>query len=438
MKKYVLKNAEVVSSKGIEKRDLYFEDGKIVEGGEPSFGGSSSFEEIDCKGKLVLPGMIDVHVHFREPGGEVKEDWTTGSRAAVYGGVTTVCDMPNNNPSIIDRENLKYKRALISGRSYVNYGLYIGYNGKNVDEINSAEGIFGVKVYCAHSTGNMGVSDEEDSLELAFDKIDRDIRLFFHSEDEDIISANKEKFKDDMNVSAHSKIRSEEAALKMTTKLCELAAKYERPIHICHVSTEAEVELIAEQEWVTCEVAPHHLALSTDDYDHLGTYAKMNPPVRDRANVFGLWKALKMGMIQLIATDHAPHLKSEKDCDVWSDAPSGVPGVEMMLPIFLNVVNDEGLKIEDVVSLCSEAPAEIFGIENKGKLEIGYDADIVVVDMDLEKEFMDEDVQSKCGWSPYSGSKYKGWPVMTFVNGELVFKDGKIVGEMGGKEILVS
>jgi len=224
----------------------------------------------------------------------------------------------------------------------------------------------------------------------------------------------------------------------MRKKLCELAAKYERPIHICHVSTEAEVDLIDQYEWVTCEVAPHHLVLSTDDYGHLGTYGKMNPPLRDAKNVFGLWKAVKSGMVQLIATDHAPHLSEEKEVDDWRDAPSGVPGVEMLLPIFLNVVNDDGLTIQEVVSLCSKAPAELFGMKGKGRLEVGFDADVVVVDMDLEREFKNEDVQSKCGWSPYAGTVYKGWPVMTFVNGELVFKDGEIVGEKVGKEILVS
>ncbi|PIR55277.1 dihydroorotase [Candidatus Peregrinibacteria bacterium CG10_big_fil_rev_8_21_14_0_10_36_19] len=428
MKKYVLKGGEVVTDLGSELRDLYLADGKVVEAGD-------GFEEIDCTGKLILPGIIDIHVHFREPGGEAKEDWESASRSAVFGGVTTVCDMPNNNPAILSRENLEMKRALISGRSYANYGLYIGYNGKNIDEINAAEGIFGVKVYCAHSTGNMGV--EGDYLEEAFKEIRRDVRLFFHSEDEHIIDENKSKFTYG-GVELHSKIRSDEAALSMTKKLCELAAKYERPIHICHVSTEAEVDLIDQYEWVTCEVAPHHLVLSTDDYGHLGTYGKMNPPLRDAKNVFGLWKAVKSGMVQLIATDHAPHLSEEKEVDDWRDAPSGVPGVEMLLPIFLNVVNDDGLTIQEVVSLCSKAPAELFGMKGKGRLEVGFDADVVVVDMDLEREFKNEDVQSKCGWSPYAGTVYKGWPVMTFVNGELVFKDGEIVGEKVGKEILVS
>lgn len=430
MAKIVLKGGEVASVDGLVAADVLMDDGKIVAVGEVDESGA---EVIDVSGKVVMPGAIDVHVHFREPGGEHKEDWKHASLSAAAGGVTTVFDMPNTNPPIIDRESLKYKRALIKGMSYINYGIYMGYNGSNAEEINAAEGIPGVKVYCAHSTGKMGVG--EDHLEAAFIEVKPEIKLLFHSEDEHIIEANRQKFEGQNDPAIHSKIRSKEAAIAMTKKICEYAKKHKRPIHVCHVSTDEEVDLINEyrEYGVTCEVAPHHLTLSEDDYGFLGNYLRMNPPVRDRMTVFGLWKALKMGMVDIIATDHAPHTREEKEKDYW-EAPSGVPGVEMMLPILLNVVNDEGMEISEVVKLCCQRPAELFGLKTKGRVEVGYDADVIVVDMDKEMEFKDEDALTKCGWSPYSGSTYKGWPVMTFVGGRLACKDRQPVGEPQGQE----
>lgn len=434
MTKIVLKNGEVASSAGLRKADVLFENGKILEVGENLKGD----KEYDCTGKLILPGAIDVHVHFREPGQSYKEDWECGSGAAAAGGVTTVFDMPNNQPPIISVQTLEEKRTLIKGRSHVNYGIYMGFNGENAGEINKAENIPGVKIYCAHSTGNMGVGP--DYLEDAFTKINRDKLLLFHSEDEACIAEHKTEVLAryvgrDVNPAAHTEIRHSDCALMMTKKLCELAKKHERKIHVCHVSTEAEVDLINEyKEFVTCEVAPHHLTLSEDDYEYLGNFVKMNPPVRGRFDVFGLWKCVKAGMVDIIATDHAPHTVEEKEQE-YGEAPSGVPGVEMMVPILLNAVNNEGMTIAEVVKLCCEGPAEIFQIPGKGKVEVGFDADLMVVDMDLEKELKDEDVFTKCGWSPYSGSVFKGWPIRTFVAGELVFEEGKVSEKFCGEEI---
>ncbi|MBT4916893.1 dihydroorotase [Candidatus Peregrinibacteria bacterium] len=437
MKKILLKGGEVVSAEGSMIADVFFEDGKIVEVGESL--NPENCEVIDCEGKIVMPGAIDVHVHFRCPGGEQKEDWSHASAAAASGGVTTVFDMPNNTPEIVDLESFAVKKEIIEGRSHVNYGIYMGYNGKNSDEINNAKNIPGVKIYCAHSTGNMGVEGE--FLEKVFKEIDPGIKLLFHSEDEDCIQGNLEKLKAEgreLTPSDHSKIRGPECALKMTKELCQLAKKHERPIHICHVSTEAEAEEISKySELVTCEVAPHHLTLSVDDYQKWGNYIKMNPPVRDSKDLFGLWKALKFGQIDLIATDHAPHTREEKE-KPYPEAPSGVPGVEMMLPILLNAVSAEGLSLEEVCKLVCEKPAELFNIKDKGRIEKGYDADIVVIDMDLEKKFEDKDVKSKCGWSPYSGGLYQGWPIMTYVNGLLVYKEGEVAPRYVGKEVSFS
>ena len=436
MEKFILKGGEVVSSEGVYRADVLVVDGKIADISEELSGDA---QEVDCRGKLILPGAIDIHVHFREPGASHKEDWEHASAAAVSGGVTTVCDMPNNNPPIVDADSLDAKRKLVKGRSHVNYAFYLGYNGKNVEEINKAVGIAGVKVYCAHSTGDMGVDAE--FLEKAFTDIRQDIRLMFHAEDEDCIEQRFEEMKAEGREflpADHSKIRAPECALKMTEKLCDLAKKHQRKIHICHVSTGAEIEVInSNRQWVSCEVAPHHLVLSTDDYQSMGNLIKMNPPVREGADLFALWKALRLSEVDLIATDHAPHTLEEKQ-KPYLEAPSGVPGVEMMLPIMLNAVNDEGITIEEVVRLCCEKPAELLGLENKGKIEVGADADLVIVDMEKSRKFENEDVRSKCGWSPYAGGVYKGWPVATYLAGQVIFEENKIIGEKNGEEIRFS
>lgn len=448
MKRYLLKNGEVVSSEGVVAKDVLMEDGKIVALLEPGSevaaakaGRDGEYEVVECGEKLILPGVIDAHVHFREPGHVYKEDFESGSKAAVAGGVTTVLDMPNNDPPTVSVEALDAKRKMIEGRSYVNYGLYIGYDGSNIDEVNKAENVPGVKVYVAHSTGDMGV--EGDISEL-FEKSNK--QIVAHAEDEECISKAKEEYlaefegrEKEIDASVHSKIRSTESAAKAVKYVCELAKEHGAKLHIAHVSTADEVDIIEEYKefGVTCEVTPHHLHFTEDDYEQWKHYIKVNPPVRSRLDVFALWKAVKMGVIDIIDTDHAPHTVEEKEGE-YLTAPSGIPGVEALLPIFLNTVSNEGLTISELVRLVCERPAEIFGIPNKGRIAEGYDADVVVVDMELEKEFKAEDVRSKAGWSPYSGSLLKGWPVKTFVGGELVFDGGEVVNEPVGKEVVFS
>lgn len=457
MNKILLKNGEVVSSKGTLRIDVLIEDGKIVgfpeEGDRPPDGRGQGIEDaevVDCMDKLILPGVIDPHVHFRDPGATYKEDFESGSRAAVSGGVTTVLDMPNNEPPTTSRKALDAKRALVSGRSYANYGFYIGYDGGNLEEVNEASNIPGVKVFVADSTGNMGVGRRQGgagkkNLEELFEKSNK--LIVVHAEDEGIIEENKKKFahpaygggssNGELTAAMHSQIRSPEAAATAVKYVCELARKYKRPVHIAHVSTEAEVDIIEEYkvDGVTCEVTPHHLHLTEDDYEHWKNFIKVNPPVRDRMEVFALWKALKMGVIDIIDTDHAPHSLEEKEAG-YLDAPAGIPGVEMLLPIFLNTVSSEGLTISELVKLVCERPAEIFGIPNKGRIMEGYDADLVIVDMELEKKVERGNLLSKAGWSPYEGLMLKGWPIMTIVNGEIVYKDGKIDGKPIGKEVV--
>lgn len=477
MKKFLI-NAEVFYRGNLVKKDLVLEDGKILEildsgklyvndEGKSDFVKKFGDENVfDCSGKTIIPGAIDVHVHFREPGASEKEDWEHASKAAAAGGVTTVCDMPNNTPPIFTDQELEKKRGLIAGRSLVNYGIYMGFNGSNVDEINKVENIPAVKFYACNSTGDLGVQTGVQDL---FEKSNK--LIVVHAEDQGLINQNFEAYKDKISKlieeyksleklenkntkklklflnqihQFHSKIRSPESALKSVKDLCELAKKNNHRLHIAHLSTAAELEVVEKyNDLVTCEVCPHHLLFSEDDYSEFGSLIRMNPPIRKSEDVFALWKGLQDGKIKLIATDHAPHLLSEKlksleSLDDFRKIPSGVPGVRMMLPILLNAFNDDALDFKKVVELVCENPAKVFGIKNKGKVEVGYDADLTIVDLDLEKKVSKGDLFSKCAWSPYENATYKGWPVMTFVNGEKVFElgnsDYKFSEEFVGKE----
>ena len=437
MSRILLKNGEVVSSQVTLEKDVLIEDGKIVGLVDRGVDIDGEYEVVDCMDKLILPGVIDAHVHMREPGHEYKEDFESGTRAAVTGGVTTILDMPNNIPPTTTVEALEAKRKLLKGRAYTNYGFYIGFDGKNFDEIDKATNVCAVKVFVANSTGDMGV--EGDSIAELFNRTDK--LIVTHAEDEDIIQENSKKYLAefegrDVDPAVHSKIRSPEAAIKAVEYVCGLAKESGKRLHVAHVSTAGELEVIEKHRefGVTCEVAPHHLHITDDDYEHLESFIKVNPPVRSKLDVFALWAGVKHGSIDIIDTDHAPHSVEEKG-GKYLDTPSGIPGVEMLLPIFLNTVDSEGLSINELVKLVCERPAEIFKIPNKGKIAEGYDADIVVVDVDIEKKVVRDMIQSKAGWSPYEGMVLKGWPVKTFVNGELVFDNGKIVGNMSGQEI---
>lgn len=437
MAKILLKNGEIASSAGVLRKDVLIEGGKIIDvlsPGKKVAGAKMDAEVIDCKDKVILPGLIDAHVHFREPGQAYKEDWETGSKAAVSGGVTTVFDMPNNQPPIVTVKDLDAKRKLIKGRSYANFGLFIAFNGGNLKEVNAAKNVPGVKYYMANSTGNIGAFKGVQELFAKSNKL-----IVVHAEDEAIIERNQKEYLAEYEgrevaPGVHSKIRSVEAAEKAVNEACEMAKETGARLHVAHLSSEAELEILEQFPEVTCEVTPHHLTLCEDDYEVLGNKIKVNPPVRDRGDVFALWKGVKMGEIDIIASDHAPHTIEEKE-EGYEKAPSGVPGVDIILPMLLNTVNSEGLTLEELVRLCCERPAEIFKVNGKGRIEKGFDADLVVVDMDLEQEVTSDRLFSKCGWSPYEDSLFKGWPVMTFVGGELVFKDGEIVGRKVGKEV---
>lgn len=427
----IIKNVTVVNADGMLIQDVFIEDGKISGPFE------SADREIDGTGKFLLPGAIDAHVHFREPGASHKETWETGSAAAAMGGVTSVLDMPNNNPAIISVKALEAKRALIAGRSYVNYGFHFGAAGTgNLAEIRAAENIPAVKIYMGSSTGDLLV-DQPNQWEKVFEVCKaKNIPVIVHAENEHRIQERAKAMAGESDIMTHAKIRDCECAKIATHEAIALREKVGNKLHIAHMSTADELELVElhSNELLTCEVAPHHLYFTM--HDMKDAYLKMNPPLREEEDLRSLWEGVRAGSVNCIATDHAPHTHDEKSKGLSS--PSGVPGVEFMLPLMLNEVAENMLELSDVVRLTSTEPARIFSIQGKGKIAEGMDADLVLVDMELKKTITNERVQSKCAWTPYEGYTLKGWPIMTIVNGQIVMEDRKMVGKMNGEEININ
>lgn len=428
--KLIIKNAKVVNADGASEEAVFVADGKIV----AAFPEEEADRVIDGTGKVLMPGAIDTHVHFREPGAEHKEVWETGSSAAAMGGVTTVLDMPNNNPAIISVENLEKKREIVKGRSYVNYGFFFGAAGNgNVDEIRKAENIAGVKVYMGSSTGDLLV-DKPSVWEDVFQVCKEvDVPVVVHAENEERIRSRMKHFSGQKEIVTHAKIRDCECAHIAADAAVELRAKVGNRLHIAHMSCKEELALVRENLCLelSCEVCPHHLYFSMEDMED--AFLKMNPPLRHKEDLVALWEGVRDGSVSCLATDHAPHTIEEKSNGL--NSPSGVPGVQFLLPLMLNEVNEKMLDLPWLVQQISVGASEVFRLQNKGWVKEGYDADLVLVDMNMEKTVTRDMVQSKCGWSPYEGYKLKGWPVMTIVQGEVVMEDGKMVGEFVGKEV---
>ncbi|MFA6271708.1 MAG: dihydroorotase [Patescibacteria group bacterium] len=391
-------------------------------------------EIIDCTGLILMPGIIDGHVHFREPGAEHKEDWLTGSRAAVKGGVTTVLDMPNNNPPIIDEASLNLKRELAK-KSVVNYGFHIGATTDNLSFLNSAQNIAGIKIYFGSSTGNLLV-DRIDDIKKIFNGAKR---LFLvHAEDEAFIQEKSKEYSGTDDPIIHTIVRAPEAAILAVKNILAIVERTKARVHFCHVSTAGELKLIKSAKAkglpVTCEVAPHHLFLNSSEYGKQGNWVKMNPPLRPESDRLALWRGIADGTVDTIATDHAPHTRDEKMQPYWQ-APAGVPGVETMLPLLLNEVSKGRIDLKKVVELVCENPARIFKIKHKGKIDEGYDADLVLLDMQMEKEVINEEMESKCAWTPFAGKMLTGWPTATIIGGNIVYNSLEINEQFKGKEI---
>ncbi len=384
---------------------------------------SSENNEIDAKGALtLLPGMIDCHVHFRTPGAEHKEDWSTGAQAAIAGGITTVFDMPNNHPACSTKEQLDLKKKVIDEQLKsigipLRYHLWFGADKNHLDEIGkSKKEIIGVKVYMGSSTGDLLMNSKE-ALETVFQSAaQRNLIVAVHAEDEQILNQRKAQFAEEKDPAVHSKIRDRMAAIKATEQALELALKYGTEVYFAHVSTEEEIDLIRQakknQLLVYLETTPHHLFLTEDDYAQWGTKVQMNPPLRTRRDQSALWEAIHDGTVDTIGSDHAPHTLSEK-ARPYGESPSGVPGVETTLPLLLNANHQGKITLERLIDLMRINPINIFNLESNN--------DVVLVDLNRKKEVKDNQLKTKSGWSPFTGSELCGWPVYTIVNGK-VFK----------------
>lgn len=389
----------------------------------------------DAKNKIILPGVIDTQVHFREPGKNNAENLESGSRAAIAGGVTSVFEMPNTNPPTSTFEEFNKKLKSAENRMFCNYAFYFGATPDNMKElslVNSLNGCCGVKLFAGSSTGTLLVSNEKD-IEKVIKNSSKIISV--HSEDENILNKRKKYIKEG-DVSSHPNWRNEDCALESTKRVVRIAQKHKKKIHILHVTTKQEIDFFAKnKENVTFEITPQHLTLFAPDcYDKLKTLSQMNPPIRTKDHYDKLWEAVNESLVSTIGSDHAPHTLEEKN-KIYPLSPSGMPGVQTLLPVMLNHINNGKLNLNKLVKLVCENPSKLFGIKSKGYIKENYDADLTIVDMKKEVIIKNNWIESKCKWTPFNDFKVKGFPVGTIVNGKIVMENGKIVTKAGGKPL---
>ena len=429
----VLKDGTVVNQDGAAVCDVAIRDGRIV--GLGPIDRQAAAEVVDARGLHILPGVIDTQVHFREPGLEHKEDLATGSRAAVLGGVTAVFEMPNTKPLTTTAATLADKIARAKGRMFCDFAFYVGATRDNVGELAALErleGSAGIKVFMGSSTGDLLVDDEA-TLDRVLSRINR--RSAYHAEDEARL-IERLGLRRPGDPSSHPEWRDAQAALIATTRLVRLAEAHKKRVHVLHVSTADEMAFLAgHKEWASIEVTPHHLTLVAPDcYANLGAYAQMNPPVRDAAHQRALWAAVANGVVDILGSDHAPHTREEKEA-AYPASHSGMTGVQTLVPVMLDHVNAGRLTLQRLVDLTSAGPQRLFGIRNKGRIAVGYDADLTIVDLKREATITNDWIASRCGWTPYHGRKVKGWPVGTFVRGAKVMWEGEVMGSAQGAPV---
>lgn len=419
----------------IEKVDIGIKNSKIQELGNLSH--KSYKLKLDVNNLLVLPGAIDSQVHFREPGLTYKEDIYSGTKGAVLGGITSIFEMPNTKPSTTNQSALEDKLEIAKSSAFCNYSFFVGAAKDNIQDLTNLErisGCCGVKIFMGSSTGDLLVEDDE-SLKQILKSVNR--RVAVHSEDEYRLRERKEILdQKDVTVHDHPRWRDVETALNSTKRLLKIATELEKNVHVLHISTKEEIELLKSYKHIaTCEATPQHLFFcSPDCYDRLGSFVQMNPPIRDEGHREGIWKGIKEKIIDVVGSDHAPHTIDEKKKD-YPDTPSGMTGVQTILPIMLNFVNQGKISIHDLVRLLCVNPAKIYKILNKGEIKIGNDADFSVVDINREFLITNDWIVSKSGWTPYDNVKIKGFPVMTIVNGRVVMRDDEIILNSSGKPV---
>ena len=428
----VFAGATVVNQDGVGARDIGVSGGRIAGIGDLSAAAAET--RVDCRGLHILPGIIDSQVHFREPGLEHKEDLATGARGAVLGGVTSVFEMPNTNPQTTNAAALADKIARATGRMACDFAFWVGGTHDNIADIAELErlpGAAGVKVFMGSSTGSLLVADDKGVLEIL--KRTRR-RAAFHSEDEQRLIARKgERIAGDP--SSHPVWRDEIVALTCTQRLVRLARQARAQVHVLHITTREEIDFLSTAKDVaSCEATPHHLTLGAEDYVRLGTKMQMNPPVRGAEHRQGVWRGVAQGVIDVLGSDHAPHTLEEK-AKPYPESPSGMTGVQTLAPIMLDHVAAGRLSLQRFVDLTSAGPQRLFGIAGKGRIAVGYDADLTVVDLKRRETIADAWIASRSPWTPYHGKTVTGWPVGTVIRGQRVMWEGELLADGGGAPV---
>ncbi len=428
MKKFdlVVRGGTIVNHSGQGQGDIGVSDGRIAAIGD--LGQVDAGEVFDATGLHVLPGVIDTQVHFREPGNEHKEDLETGTRAAALGGVTAVFEMPNTAPPTTSEEALADKLSRAKGRAHVDHAFYVGATHENADRLGELErlpGCCGVKTFMGSSTGSLLVGDDD-----GLDKVLRNIRRrgAFHAEDEARLQERKVLAREG-DWTSHPEVRDDQCALLAVKRLVAAARKHGRRVHVLHVSSAVEMEFLATAKDVaTVETLPQFLSFEGPEiYQRLNGFAQMNPPIRYAADRATLWSlGIAQGVVDVLGTDHAPHTREEK-AQGYPKSPSGMPGVQTLVPVMLTHVNQGRLSMARFVDLTSAGPQRVFGIEDKGRIALGYDADLTLVDLKAERTIRNEDQATRCGWTPFDGFEAQGWPMATIIRGRAVMRDGALV-----------
>lgn len=417
---------------GLEDTSVGVRNGRIAALGVAS--DASADKVVDAAGLHVLPGLIDPHVHLRDPGDKAVETIPTGTRAAVLGGLAAVFDMPNTSPSITDADRLAWKQEYVEQDAWCDMGLYVGGTKTNIPSLADLEqgrGVCGIKIFAGSSTGDLMVEDDE-HLEMVMRAGRR--RISYHSEDEYRLQARKPMFKSGDPYANHMVWRDEECAFLGTRRLMALARKTGRPAHILHVSTAQELDYLKDyRDVATCEMLVNHLTqVAPDCYERLEGFGVMNPPIRGEAHREAAWRAINDGTVDTVGSDHAPHLR-EKKLLPWPDCPAGLTGVQTLVPVMLDHVNAGRLSLLRMVDLLCAGPARVYGVVGKGRLAAGYDADFTLVDLRRQRRIEESWIVSPCGWTPFAGMPITGWPVATIIRGAIVMRDDEILGQPQGK-----
>ncbi len=430
----IVRGGEVANHAGRGMADVGVIDGKITFIGDLSQ--ASAGEVFDATGLTVLPGVIDTQVHFREPGLEWKEDLETGSRAAALGGVVAVFEMPNTNPNTTDPDTMADKLARAKDRMWTDHAFYVGGTHENADYLSELErlpGCCGVKVFMGASTGDLLIADDE-GVRKVLSNVRR--RATFHSEDEYRLVERRGLARTG-DWTSHPEVRDAESAIRSTRRLVGLAKETGARIHVLHVTTREEMEYLRfHKDVATVEITPQHLTLvGPEAYERLGSYAQMNPPIRSQEHVDALWLwGMQQGVADVLGSDHAPHTKEEK-AKPYPASPSGMPGVQTLVPLMLTHVANGRLSLERFIDLTSAGAQRVFGTANKGRMAVSYDADLTLVDLKAKRTITHDQQATRCGWTPFDGVEATGWPMATIVRGRVVMQDGELIGSAHGRPV---